>query len=91
MMNKKLIALLVAVTTISTSVLAYDDDCWIDKDGKERCKKGRHFYRTCDSDDEDCGLVRGTPRRVGETVESAGETVVNAANAATFGLIRPIK
>ena len=85
MMNKKLIALLMAVTTISASVLAYDDNCWIE-DGKEYCEKKGHFFRDrkpCyDCDD----LVSGTPRRVGETVESTGKTVGKAANAVTLGI-----
>jgi hypothetical protein len=88
MMNKKLIALLVAISAIS-SISAHYDNCYIDDNGIEQCpetRKHRLFGRECRDDERCYDPVRGTGQRVGETVKDAGRTAGDAANALTLGI-----
>lgn len=89
-MNKKLIALLVAILTVSTSMFAHYKDCWTDSDGVRHCEKRGHlFSRDRECIDGDCYYdedrpVRGTVRR---TVEGTGEAARDVVRVGTLGLV----
>lgn len=85
MMNKKLVALLVTILTVSASMLAYHRDCWIDEDGIKHCEERGHLFsrdrRECIGDECYEGPVRRTGHYVGGTVERTGEAVGEAVKA----------
>jgi hypothetical protein len=92
MMNKKLVALLVSVLAIGSSLFAHYE-CYTDEDGVERCEKKHGFFRErnrCYEDGSCKDPVRGTVRRTGDlaedTVEGTGRVAKDALNVGTLGI-----
>ena len=88
MMNKKLMALLMAISTVTAVSAHYYEECYTDEDGYEHCEKRHGRYRDRECIDGECeGRWHRTGRPVRDTVRNTGEAAHDVVHYGTLGIV----
>ena len=89
-MNKKLMALLMVISTVTAISAHYNEDCYIDEDGNKRCEKVYRDYRDRECVDGECERPfyrHRTGRPVRDTLANTGEAAHDVVHYGTLGIV----